>query len=69
MKQIYEMNGRGHSARAIARELGLAHNTLLRYLNSRMQSSHGETSAGIQTGPLHDHMTGVSPRAWRIAGF
>ncbi len=29
MKEIYEMKGRGHSARAIARELGLARNTVL----------------------------------------
>ena len=28
------MKGRGHSARAIARELGLARNTVLRYLKS-----------------------------------
>ena len=34
MKEIYEMKGRGHSARAIARELGLARNTVLRYLKS-----------------------------------
>ena len=34
MKEIYEMHGRGHSARAIARELGLARNTVLRYLHS-----------------------------------
>ena len=34
MKEIYEMKGQGHSARAIARELGLARNTVLRYLNS-----------------------------------
>ena len=34
MKEIYEMHGRGHSARAIARGLGLARNTVLRYLNS-----------------------------------
>ena len=32
MKEIYEMRGRGHSARAIVRELGLARNTVLRYL-------------------------------------
>ena len=34
MKEIYEMHGRGHSARGIARDLGLARNTVLRYLNS-----------------------------------
>ena len=34
MKEIYEMHGRGRSARAIARDLGLARNTVLRYLNS-----------------------------------
>ena len=34
VKEIYEMKGRGHSARAIARELGLARNTVLRYLKS-----------------------------------
>ncbi len=34
MKEIYEMHGRGHSARTIAKELGLARNTVLRYLNS-----------------------------------
>ena len=34
MKEIYEMHGRGRSARAIAPDLGLARNTVLRYLNS-----------------------------------
>ena len=34
MKEIYEMHGRGHSARTIARELGLARNAVIRYLNS-----------------------------------
>ena len=34
MKQIYEMRGAGHSTRPIARELGLARNTVLRYLKS-----------------------------------
>ena len=34
VKEIYEMHGRGHSAGAIARELGLARNTVLRYLKS-----------------------------------
>ena len=34
MKEIYEMHGQGHSARAIAQELGLARNTVLKYLNS-----------------------------------
>ena len=34
MKDIYELKGQGRSARAIARELGLARNTVLRYLKS-----------------------------------
>ena len=34
MKQIYELKGAGYSARAIARELGLARNTVLRYLKT-----------------------------------
>ena len=34
MKEIYEVHGRGRSARGIARDLGLARNTVLRYLNS-----------------------------------
>ena len=34
MKEIYEMKGRDHSTRAIARDLGLARNTVLRYLKS-----------------------------------
>ena len=34
MKRLYEMHGEGHSARAIARDLGLARNTVLKYLRS-----------------------------------
>ena len=34
MKRLYEMHGQGHSARAIAQELGLARNTVLKYLRS-----------------------------------
>ena len=34
VKEVYEMHGRGRSARAIARGLGFARNTVLRYLNS-----------------------------------
>ena len=34
MKEIYEMHGHGYSARAIARELGLARNTVLKYLTA-----------------------------------
>ena len=32
MKEIYELNGQGYSAREIARTLGVARNTVLRYL-------------------------------------
>ncbi len=34
LKEIYEMKGQGYSGRAIAQELGLARNTVLKYLNS-----------------------------------
>ena len=34
LKEIYEMHGQGYSARAIARELGLARNTVLKYLTA-----------------------------------
>ena len=34
VKQIYEMKGAGYSGREIARELGLARNTVQRYLKS-----------------------------------
>ena len=34
MKEIYELKGRGYSARAIAERLGLARNTVLKHLNS-----------------------------------
>ena len=32
VKEIYELNGQGYSAREIARTLGLARNAVLRYL-------------------------------------
>ena len=34
MKQIYDLRGQEPSARAIAREMGIARNTVLRYLKS-----------------------------------
>ena len=34
VKEIYELKGRGYSARGIAERLGLARNTVLKYLNS-----------------------------------
>ena len=34
VKEIYKLKGRGYSAREIAQRLGLARNTVLKYLNS-----------------------------------
>ena len=54
LKEIYEMKGQGHSARAIARDLGLARNTVLRYLNSpEKMHPQGAPVPGIEAGPLH----------------
>ena len=57
MKQIYEMNGRGHSARAIARELDLARNTVLRYLKSpEAIKPHPRPLRGSKLDPYTDHI-------------
>ena len=48
VKQIYEMKGAGYSAREIARELGLARNTVLRYLKSPEATMRFETAPGEQ---------------------
>ena len=54
VKEIYEMHGRGHSARTIARELGLARNTVLRYLNSpEAMLPKPAASTGVEAGPVY----------------
>ncbi len=54
VKEIYEMHGRGHSARAIARGLGLARNTVLRYLNSpEAMLPKPRPPRRVEAGPLH----------------
>ena len=52
MKEIYEMKGRGHSARAIARDLGLARNTVLRYLKSPDAMLPKPRPQGVEAGPV-----------------
>ena len=57
LKEIYEMHGRGHSARAIARGLGLARNTVLRYLNSpEAMLPKPRPPRGSQLDPYTEHI-------------
>ena len=54
MKEIYEMKGAGCSVRGIAGELGIARNTVRRYLKSpEAIRAKRSTAASIQAGPLH----------------
>ena len=57
MKEIYEMKGEGHSARAISRELGLARNTVLKYLNSpETMRPKPRQPRGSKLDPYTDHI-------------
>ena len=57
MKQIYGMHGQGHSAREIARELGLARNTVLRYLKSpEAIKPQPRALRGSKLDPYTDHI-------------
>ena len=57
LKEIYEMHGRGHSARAIAWGLGLARNTVLRYLNSpEAMLPKPRPPRGSQLDPYTEHI-------------
>ena len=54
VKEIYEMKGAGRSIRGIADDLGVARNTVRRYLNSpEAMKSDAPATEGIQAGPLH----------------
>jgi len=57
VKQIYEMKGAGHSAREIARELGLARNTVLRYLKSpEAMHPKARSRRGSKLDPYAEHI-------------
>ena len=57
VKQIYEMKGAGHSAREIARELGLARNTVLRYLKSpEAMRPKARSRRGSKLDPYAEHI-------------
>ena len=63
LKEIYEMHGRGHSARAIAWGLGLARNTVLRYLNSpEAMLPKPRPPRGSQLDPYTEHIDRTEPK-------
>ena len=69
VKQIYDLKGQGPSARAIARELGIARNTVLRYLKSpEAIRPQPRPLRGSKLDPYTDHIDHGSPRVWRTAG-
>ena len=68
LKEMYEMPGHGHSARAIAQELGLARNTVLKYLRSPdairpSRAGHGDPL------PLTEVEADLFPSCFAIAFF
>ena len=57
MKQIYEMKGAGYSGREIARELGLARNTVRRYLKSpEAMRPKARARRGSKLDPYTEHI-------------
>ena len=54
VKEIYEMKGAGRSIRGIYEDLGVARNTVRRYLKSpEAMRPKPRPQRGIQAGPLH----------------
>ena len=68
LKEMYEMSGHGHSARAIAQELGLARNTVLKYLRSpdAIRPSHAGHGDPL---PLTEVEADLFPSCFAIASF
>ena len=59
MKEIYELNGQGYSAREIARTLDLARNTVLRYLKDpEAMVPKGRSPRGSKLDPYADYIDG-----------
>ena len=57
MKEIYELNGQGYSAREIARTLDLARNTVLRYLKDpEAMVPKGRSPRGSKLDPYADYI-------------
>ena len=63
VKEIYEMHGRGHSARAIARELELARNTVRKYIDAESPPMRRSpiASTGAALGTISDPAGDISP--------
>ena len=54
MKEIYEMKGAGRSIPGVADELGIARNTVRKYLKSpEAIRPRNQATAGVQAGPLY----------------
>ena len=73
VKEIYEMKGAGRSVRGIAGELGIARNTVRRYLKSpeairAKPRPQRASKLGPFTGtPTTDTSTVASTKGWRTA--
>ena len=68
MKQIYEMKGAGYSGREIARELGLARNTVLRYLKSpEAMRPKPRRPRGSKLDLYTEHIDGGWGKGWKTA--
>ena len=65
MKEIYEMKGKGYSARAIARKLGLARNTVLKCLRSpEAMRRKSRLSRGSEVDTYRAYVDRRCPRDW-----